>query len=296
MARLDLGARLFVLALRATQGLPFGWQVRLGRGLGALLYRFGWSRRQVARRNIELCFPELAPPAREEIVREHFALLGRSLLERGILWWGRPERLKRLIQVEGDIHAAARDGRPWMWLTPHFVGLEVAATALLLLQERAGVTIYQRQKNAYLERIVKAGRLRFGRAEGYPRRAGIRPIVRHVREGAAFFNLPDMDFATRDAIFAPFFGIPASTLQAPSRLAHSLGMVVQPVVVVMLPGAQGWRVEMQPPLQGWPSDDAQADTERMNAYIEQQVRRFPAQYLWVHRRFKTRPPGEPPVY
>lgn len=295
-ARLEPGARLLVGLLRLLQWLPFRWQVALGRALGALLFRFAPARRRIALRNLELCFPELAPAERRRLAREHFALLGRSLVERGVLWYGSAERLRRLIHVEGDLDAAARQRGPWMWLVPHFVGLEVVAVAVLLLQSRAAVSIYQRQKSPYLDRVVKAGRLRFGRAEAFPRQAGIRPVLKHVREGAVFFNLPDQDFGAKDAIFAPFFGVPARTLQAPSRLARSLGMTVQPVIVHMLPGGQGWRVEAQPPLADWPTDDAAADTARLNGIIEEQVRRDPAQYLWVHKRFKSRPPGEPPLY
>jgi KDO2-lipid IV(A) lauroyltransferase len=296
MGRLELGARLLVATLRLLQRLPFGWQVGLGRGMGALLHRFGRARRRIALRNLELCFPELSPQARAAVVREHFALLGRSLVERGLLWYGSRERLERLIHVEGDAAAAERHGGPWMWIVPHFVGLEVAAIGMRLAQERSGVTIYQKQKGAFLDAVVRAGRTRFGHAFVYPRRAGIRPVLKHVREGAGFFNLPDMDFGRKDSVFAPFFGVPAATLQAPARLAQSLGMVAQLVVVHMLPGAQGWRVEVQPPLAGWPSGDPQDDAERLNAYIEQQIRRDPAQYLWVHKRFKTRPPGEPSLY
>lgn len=296
MHKLELGPRLLVASLRLLQGLPFAWQVRLGRSLGVLLHRFARARRRIAERNLELCFPELAPEARAQLVREHFALLGRSLLERGVLWYGAPERLEGLIHVEGDIAAAARHGGRWMWLVPHFVALEVVAVAVTLCQQRPAVSIYQRQKSPYLDGIVKAGRLRFGGAEVFPRQAGIRPVLKRIREGAAFFNLPDQDFGAKDAAFVPFFGIPARTLLAPSRLAHSLGMVVQPVIVTMLPGGRGWRVDFQSPLPDWPTDDAQADTARLNAFIELQIRRDPAQYLWVHKRFKSRPPGAPPLY
>jgi Kdo2-lipid IVA lauroyltransferase/acyltransferase len=296
MRNFDPGSRPLVATLRALQALPFGWQVRLGRGLGALLHLLGRERRRIALRNLELCFPELAPEVRAQLVREHFALLGRSLLERGLLWYGTRERVQGLIRVEGDPGAAERSGRPWMWLVPHFIGLEVVAIAVQLSQKRSIVSVYQRQKSPYLDHVVKAGRLRFGNAQAFPRQAGIRPVIKRIREGAVFFNLPDQDFGAKDAAFVPFFGIPARTLLAPSRLARSLGMAVQPVIVQMLPGGQGWRVEFQPPLADWPTDDPEADTARMNALIEEQIRRDPAQYLWVHKRFKSRPPGAPPLY
>jgi KDO2-lipid IV(A) lauroyltransferase len=289
-------ARAVLALVWLVHWLPLSVQAALGSALGRLLYTFGRRRREVAQVNLALCLPERTPAERTTLAREHFRWLGRSAVERGLLWYAPPERLRRLIQVEGDVGFAERTQRPVMWLVPHFVGLDVAAAAISLKQSRHGVTIYQKQKGAYLEGVVRRGRTRFGRAYVYPRRAGIRPVIKHVREGAGFFNLPDMDFGIKDSLFAPFFGVPAATLQAPARLAQSLGMVVQPVVVFMLPGARGWRVEMQAPLDRWPSGDAAADAGQMNALIEQQVRRDPAQYLWVHKRFKTRPPGEPAVY
>ncbi|MEO5697219.1 MAG: hypothetical protein ABIQ60_08815 [Burkholderiaceae bacterium] len=120
--------------------------------------------------------------------------------------------------------------------------------------------------------------------------------MRAIRRGDAFFNLPDMDFGARDAAFVPFFGIPAATLLAPSRLARALDMVVQPVLAEALPGAAGYRVRFMPAWTGFPTEDALADTAAMNRWIESEIRANPAQYLWVHKRFKTRPPGEAPKY
>jgi KDO2-lipid IV(A) lauroyltransferase len=122
------------------------------------------------------------------------------------------------------------------------------------------------------------------------------PVVRAIKKGIAFFNASDMDFGLRDAAFVPFFGQPAATLLAPSRMAKSLNMVVQPLVAEMLPGGQGYRVHFMPPWSHWPSDDAEADAAAMNRFVEEQIRLMPAQYLWVHKRFKTRPPGAKPIY
>jgi KDO2-lipid IV(A) lauroyltransferase len=250
----------------------------------------------VALRNLALCFPELAPGARELLAREHFRWLGRSLLERGLLWYASPARLRRLVHVEGDVHLAERSERPVMWLAPHFMALDVAGASVLLFQKRKGISIYQRQSNAVLDRALRRGRLRFGNAEIFERDDAGRALFRAIRRGDGFFNLPDMDFGTRDAAFVPFFGIQATTLLAPSRMARALDMVVQPVVAEILPGGAGYRVRYEAPWADFPSDDAVADSARMNRWIESEIRRNPAQYLWVHRRFKTRPPGEPPLY
>lgn len=276
--------------------LPLPWQAGLGRALGGAFRRLGRARREVARRNLALCLPELPESAREALLREHFALLGRSLLERGLLWHASPARLKRLIRVEGDVGFADRHEGPVMWLAPHFLALEVAGAATQLFQRRKGLDVYAPQSNAVFDAALLRGRSRFGNAEFLTRDDGARAIVRAIRRGLAFFNPPDMDFGLRDAAFVPFFGRPAATLLAPSRMARSLGMAVQPVVAEILPGGQGYVVRFGAPWTDWPSDDPEADAARMNAFIEAEVRRMPAQYFWVHKRFKTRPPGAASVY
>ena len=293
---MELGARALVALLWLLQHLPLALLVPIGRGFGALLHAFGHRRRAIARRNIDLCFPELGAHERSALVREHFALLGRSLLERGLLWYASPARIKRLIHVEGDIGLAERSSRPVMWLVPHFIALEVAGAAVQLFQTRSGIDIYRPQSSPYLDRVLKQGRLRFGRGECYPRGTPIRTLIKRIREGCPLFYMPDQDFGARDSVFVPFFGVNAATLEAPSKMARLLDMVVQPVLTEMLPGGQGWRVRFLEPLQGWPTEDPVADAVALNALIEAQVRAMPAQYLWVHQRFKTRPPGEPSVY
>jgi KDO2-lipid IV(A) lauroyltransferase len=291
-----LGARLLLAALWLFQWLPLAAQAACGHGLGRLGWHLVGSRRRVALRNLELCFPELSPAERERLAREHFRWLGRSLLERGLLWYASPERLRRLIHVEGDVTLAERSERPVMWLAPHFMALDVAGASVLLFQKRKGISIYQRQSNAVMDRALRRGRLRLGNAEIFARDDAGRALVRAIRRGDAFFNLPDMDFGTRDAAFVPFFGVPAVTLLAPSRMARALNMIVQPVVAEILPGGQGYRVRYEEPWPDFPSDDPVADSARMNRWIEDEIRRNPAQYLWVHRRFKTRPPGEASLY
>jgi KDO2-lipid IV(A) lauroyltransferase len=291
-----LGPRLLVATLWLLHWLPLGVLAFFGRGFGALLHAFGRHRRLIAQRNVELCFPHRSQAERDALVHEHFAWLGRSLVERGLLWYAAPERLRRLIHVEGDVHLAERSAKPVMWLVPHFVGLEVAGAAVQLFQTRTAIDIYQRQGNPYFDRVLKAGRLRFGRAEAYPRRTPIRQWMKRIREGCAFFNMPDQDFGLKDAEFVSFFGVQAATLTAPSKIARLLDMVVQPVVVDMLPAGGGWRVRFLEPWTDWPTADPTADARRMNEFVEAEIARHPAQYLWVHRRFKTRPPGEEPVY
>ncbi len=277
--------------------LPLAVQAPIGRGLGALLYRFASSRRRIARRNLELCFPALDGRRREALLREHFGWLGRSLVEHGLLWFASAARLKRLIHVEGDISLADRSRRPVMWLAPHFVGLEQAGIATRLWASRDAVSIYQHQTNAVMDRALHRGRSRFGHALLFARHESSRPVVRAIRRGCPFFNLPDMDFGVKDSAFVPFFGVEASTLLAPARMARALGMIVQPVVATILPGGAGYRIRFLPAWDDFPGElDDLAATARINRWIEEAVRENPAQYLWVHKRFKTRPPGAPGLY
>jgi Kdo2-lipid IVA lauroyltransferase/acyltransferase len=291
-----MGARFALGLLWLAQCLPVRAQMALGAALGALLHALAADRRRIATRNIELCLPELDANARGQLVREHFRWLGRSIVERGLLWYAPRERIEHLIEVEGDVHLAERTEAPVMWLVPHFMALEAAATAVQLFQTRRGATIYQAQSNPVFDAAVRRGRQRFGGSELFTRQDSAKPLIRAIRqEGLGFFNLPDMDFGIKDAAFVPFFGVPAATLLAPSRMARMLGMTVQPVIGEMLDSG-GWRVRFLPPLPNWPTEDPLADTLRMNQWIESQVRRNPAQYLWVHKRFKTRPEGEAPLY
>jgi KDO2-lipid IV(A) lauroyltransferase len=292
----DLGARLLLTVVWLLHWLPLPVQAVLGRGFGALLHLVGVKRRRVALRNLELCMPAMTEAERRALVREHFKLLGRSFLERGLLWYASAGRLKRLIHVEGDVLLAERSARSVMWLVPHFLAVDVAGTAVQLFQRKDGVNIYTAQSNKVLDEALKRGRYRFSKAAMFTRQQSALPMVRAIKRGMPFFNPSDMDFGLRDAAFVPFFGHPAATLLAPSKLARSLDMIVQPVVAEILPGGRGWRIRFLDAWTDWPTDDAEADAAAMNRFIETQIASMPAQYLWVHKRFKTRPEGAAPVY
>lgn len=291
-----MGARLLLALFWLLHWLPLPLLAPLGRSVGRLLHALASSRRNIATRNIELCFPELGPEQRRALVRDHFEWLGRTLVERSLLWYASPKRLKRLIHVEGDVALAERSDKPVMWLAPHFMALDVAGAATQLFQRQQVASIYQEQSDAVMDAAIRRGRLRFKQGEVFPRSDSAKPLIRAIRRGWAFFNLPDMDFGERDAAFVPFFGVPAATLLAPSRMARALGMVVQPVVAETLPGGRGYRVRFLEPWTEFPTADPLGDTATLNRWIEAEIRRNPAQYLWVHKRFKTRPAGEPSLY
>lgn len=276
--------------------LPLLLLAPLGRALGGVLYRFGRRRRRVADINIDLCFPELAAAERRQVVREHFALLGRSMLERGILWWGSRARIERLVRVRGEekIHAELAAGRPVILLAPHFLGLDAGGVAITMRFDI--VSIYSTQTNPVFNQVLLAGRSRFGNQLLLSREDGVRATVKAMKAGRPFYYLPDLNPRRRDAVFVPFFGISTATITGLPRLAKAAGAVVLPCVTRILPGSAGYEVTIGDAWTDFPGADPVADAARMNAWIESAVRTMPSQYYWVHRRFKTRPEGEARPY
>ena len=274
--------------------LPLALLAPLGRAAGLLLYALAGERRSVVLTNLRLCFPDLREPQRVQLARNHFAVFTRSLLEHGILWWGSRERVLRMVRVEGLEHWLAVRERPVIWLSPHFVGLDMGG--IRLTAEFPLVSVYSKQKNPAFDAVLLHGRTRLGPTELYSRQDGIRPVAKAIKKGLPFYYLPDMDFGERDSIFVPFFGIPAATITGLARIAALTGAVVVPAVTTQLSGGAGYALRFYPAWDNFPSGDLAADTRRMNAFIEERVREMPAQYYWLHKRFKTRPPGEQRFY
>jgi KDO2-lipid IV(A) lauroyltransferase len=274
--------------------LPLAVLAPIGHGLGRILYALGRERRNVVLTNLRMCFPQWTEEERRRIARRHVQAVARSFVERGILWWSSKERIERLVQVEGREHIDALRGRPVIVLAPHFVGLDVGGTRLST--EWAGCNMYSLQKDPLIDRVLLRGRARFIKPRLFSRQDGIRPLVRAIREGLPFYYLPDQDFGPRDSVFVPFFGVPAATITALPRLARLAGAAVVPAVTRQLPGGAGYRTSFYPAWCDFPSGDDERDARRMNEFIEQRVLEMPEQYWWVHRRFKTRPPGELPPY
>ncbi len=286
-----LGTYLGVLVLWLIHFLPLKWIGAIGSGLGAVLYRFGRGR--VTRTNLALCFPDMPEGERRALGLKHFRMLGRNAVELSVMVWGSQEELLRLIQVEGLEHLRAVQGRPIIVLAPHFIGLNMGG--IRVAHEHPGTaSIYSRQKNAVLDRIFLKARTRFGAPHLVSRQEGLRSVIRVVKSGKPFYFLPDMDFGARDAIFSPFFGVPAATITTLPRLAKLTGAAVVPVVTRQV--GDGYVVRCYPAWKDYPTGDLAADVRRMNAFIEERVLEMPEQYFWAHKRFKTRPPGEPSPY
>lgn len=268
--------------------------VGIGNGLGLLLFWLAKERRRIATINLQLCFPDMTDEARKQLVREHFKMFARGVIERCILWWASAERINRLIRVEGVEHFEAIKNQPSILLTPHFVGMDVGGQ--WIAQHTDTVCMYANQKNLYLTDLLLKKRARFGKQHLYSRQQGLRPILKGMRAGMPFIYPPDQDQTIKDGAFIPFFGVPAATMTSVPRIAQMTGAKVVPSITRMLSGTAGYVLTFYPAWENYPSGDDIADTRRMNEFIEDRVREMPEQYFWVHKRFKTRPEGEAKLY
>lgn len=286
---------LALVFLRTVAALPLPLIWLVGGALGELLHLVMGGRRHIARTNIRACFPELPQRAQRRLVRAHFRAFTQAAMATPIAWWGSARRLKRVVRMPGREHfeRALAEKKPVILLVAHFVAIEVSGMALA--PDHFMIDMYKRPRNLFFDWLIRTRRSRFGGLL-VERREGIKPVIRGLRRGGSFYYLSDQDQGRDGAVFAPFFGIPAATLTALSRLAQLTGAVVIPAQAKQLAWGKGYELIFQPPLENFPTDDALADTTRMNRIIEDAVREMPEQYFWSHRRFKTRPEGEKPFY
>jgi Kdo2-lipid IVA lauroyltransferase/acyltransferase len=280
--------------LRLLGLLPFSWMLAIGAALGAVLRLVATRFVRTARRNLELVFPELDPKARERLLKRHFASLGVGLLEVPLSWWSSPERIARLTEIEGREHleAAKARGRGVILLTAHFTTMEMAGRVI------ASVTavgfLYRPTSNEVLAWALRRFRSAHG---GHPiARDDIRAFIGALKNKESVWYAPDQSYRKKGAEMVRLFGVPAATNTLTSRLARMTGAPVLPYFLQRLPGNEGYRAVIHPPLEDFPSEDAVADTERFNHMIEAQVRLAPEQYLWIHRRFKGLTEDYPDYY
>jgi len=274
--------------------LPYRVLLQLGRGLGLLMYHLAGSRRRIAARNLELCFPQLGAAERQALLKENFASTGITFFEMAIAWWWPAERLRRLGTVEGLEHLrqAEADGQGVILMALHFTTLEVGGALLALQKEMYGM--YRPHKNSVFDYIQRQGREQ--RLLGAIERDDVRGMLKLLRAGGVVWYAPDQDYGAQRSIFVPLFGVQAATVTATSKFARMGRARVIPFTQQRLPNGQGYRVVVHAPLADFPSDSEEADCLRINQWIEQAIGQCPEQYLWAHRRFKTRPPGEAKLY
>jgi len=274
---------------------------RAGRVVAWLAMRLAGRRVRIVRRNLELCFPDKPAETRERWLHEHFRALGQSIVDRGVLWYGSPEAIRDMVRIHNGeyITDLLAQGKPVLILAPHFVGLDAGATRVIMdIADHGGTegaTMYTPQRDPVVDRITTQGRGRFNTIHQVSRHDGVRGLMRHLRNNLAVYYLPDMDFGREGSTFVPFFGVPAATLLSTAQLGRRIPVV--PTVSYWNPETGRYDIVVHPPLADFPGEHTLEEaTARLNRELEGWIRRSPSQYYWVHRRFKTRPEGEPSLY
>ncbi|AIR89882.1 lipid A biosynthesis lauroyl acyltransferase [Pseudomonas cremoricolorata] len=276
--------------------LPYRVLLSLGRVLGAIMYRLAGERRRVAERNLELCFAQLSIDERQRLLKENFASTGIAFFEMAMSWWWPRARLARLAHIEGLEHlqAAQRDGQGAILMAVHFTTLEIGAA--LLGQAHTIDGMYREHNNAVFDFIQRRGRERHNLDALAVEREDVRGMLKLLRAGRAIWYAPDQDYGAKQSLFVPLFGIPAATVTATTKFARLGKARVIPFTQRRLADGSGYRLVVHPPLEGFPGESEEADCLRINQWVEGVSSECPEQYLWAHRRFKSRPEGAAPLY
>ena len=284
-------SRIVFFLMWLIHGLPFRALAAIGNAVGTALFWLIPERRRVTRINLQKCFPDMPEAERERLARAAFRSFCRAFIERSVLWWGSPERIKRMVRLEGIEHLDSA-GAHVVVLAPHFAAVE--HTGIRMSIDRDLSSLYSHQKDPAFDRVLLKGRTRF-RPHIVSRQQGLRKVLRWIKAGIPFYYLPDLDFGRKGTVFVPFFGVPASTAIGLSYIARTTGAAVVPCVTRMLPEG-GCVARFYPAWSDFPSGDEATDARRMMAFIEERVLEMPEQYHWLHKRFKTRPEGEARFY
>jgi Kdo2-lipid IVA lauroyltransferase/acyltransferase len=282
-----------ILFMRVLARLPLSWVRALGSVLGTVLYAVVLPRRRVVLINLGLCFADWPEAKRKQIARQHFIHFAQAWLDRGWLWHGSEATVRARLKITGAVDVFKGE-QPFVIFAPHFVGLDAGWTALTAQINRHFATIYSHQSNPQVDDWILAGRKRFGSPKLFDRFAGPKPVVAALRAGDSLYLLPDMNYGLPESVFVPFYGVQTATVTSLTRLAKLGRARVVPVITRMT--REGYEVQVLPLWDDVPSADVTADTALMNQRLEGYINTMPAQYFWVHKRFKDRPEGEPLVY
>lgn len=276
--------------------LPYVFLLALGRGLGRIMLYLAGSRRHIVRRNLELCFPHLSEPEREQLLRENFASMGIAFFEMAMSWWWPKKRLSKLLKVQGLEHlqAAQEQNQGVILMAIHFTTLEIGAA--LLGQRHTIDGMYRAHNNPVFDYVQRRGRERHNADSRAIEREDVRGMLKVLRQGRAIWYAPDQDYGPKQSLFVPLFGVPAATVTATSKFAKLGRAQVVPMTQTRLPHAQGYLIKIEPALSNFPGASDEEDCLRLNQWVEQAISQQPEQYLWAHRRFKTRPEGEAKLY
>ncbi len=274
--------------------LPYRWQLKLGAGLGDLSWYLLPRRRRIVEKNITLAFPRLSKEQQRQLARDSLRNSGIAMFETLLSWWGNEQRLKPLARIDGLEHLqrAWKNQKGIILLGGHFTCMMLCGR--ILAMQLPFQVLAKKVQNPLFEALTRHYREKHYQAVIDSR--DLRTMIRALKNNRICWYAPDQDFGRRHAIFAPFMGVPATTLTITARLAKLSGAPVLPISYRRLPDNKGYQITISPPLAGFPSGDELQDATRVNQIIEQQIQPAPEQYLWVHRRFKTRPIGEPRFY
>ena len=282
-----------VLFMRLIARLPLGWVRALGTLVGWVLYGLAVPRRRVVMRNLALCFPQHTLAQRRRWARECFVYFAQAWFDRSWLWNGPVDVLGGRLRMVGAVQEL-QGCEPTVIFAPHFFGLDAAGTAINHQIGRPMVSIYTPQRSEAVDQWLHDGRRRFGNLQLFYRDQGVKALIAALREGALLYLLSDMNFGPEESIFVPFYGVQAATVPSLPRFARLGRAKVVPVTARIT--SQGYDIEVHPAWPDYPGSDVEADTAYMNRWLEGVINTMPSQYYWVHKRFKTRPPGEPGVY
>ncbi len=285
--------RLGVWFMRVLALLPLPVLRGMGWLIGQALYLLAAPRRKVALRNLALCFPDATEVERRQWARESFVGFCQTWLDRSWLWFAPREVVLDRVKLQGALNELEGDA-PTIIFAPHFYGMDAGGSALTLHTDRAFTSIFTPQPDPAVDMWIRDGRQRFGNVRMLNRGDGVKPILSGLRKGGLLYLLPDMDFGRNDSLFVPFYGVKAATVPSLSRFARLGRAKVISMVTRITP--TGYVAELSPAWPGYPTDDAEADTALMNEYLQSYIDVTPGQYYWVHKRFKTRPEGEPSIY
>jgi KDO2-lipid IV(A) lauroyltransferase len=279
--------------MRLLAPLPLPWLRALGVLFGNVLYVLAVPRRKVVMTNLALCFPQASLAQRRAWTRQTCVYFAQAWFDRSWLWHGDPDTVRARLRITGAVHEL-QGNAPTVIFAPHFYGLDAGGTALNQQLGRPMVSIYTPQRNEAVDAWLHDGRRRWGQLRLFYRDEGVKAIITAVRAGELLYLLSDMNFGPEESIFVPFYGVQAATVPSLSRFAKLGRAKVVPVVSRIT--KQGYDVEVYPAWENFPSSDVRADTAYMNHWLEQVINTMPSQYYWVHKRFKTRPDGEPYLY
>ena len=283
---------ILILLLKIGAYMPFRLQVFLGRKMGKVFYRLFSTTRKIAIINIKHCFPEKNKTQVPDLAENHFESIGISFFETANAYYGRDKKIQKLLTIENEHYLtdAISANRSVIILSSHFMPLMLGSRALSLKHSIA--SIYRPQNNQLFDKAMVKGLTKGGGL--MIKKSDTKAIVQTLKDGVPIWYAPDQDLGTKGTVFAPLFGIQTSTITATSRLAKIGNTAVIPYAFTRTD--KGYQMSFSAPLENYPSGDLIEDASRTNQILESQIRKNPEQYLWIHRRFKTRPEGEKNFY